>query len=182
MGAVAKSYMREGFLIYEEMRKYLLIYEEAVSHIDFATAPFWIFLCMGKKLCFLFYQYRQSNPSRAVQTVSIRCRVAKLVMRWLAIWQSMRVPRQPQTAPGLAIQSIVGVQDVLSSPPSKVIQSHAVAIRRENITGRMTSGKTTEKKGPTNMSPQNSVQILKRQSSQKEILTKTTTTYTIFVS
>jgi hypothetical protein len=31
----AKSYMRKGFLIYEdeEMRKYLTIYEEAVSHI-----------------------------------------------------------------------------------------------------------------------------------------------------
>ncbi len=33
MGAVAKSYMRKGFLIYEEMRKYLVIYEEALSHI-----------------------------------------------------------------------------------------------------------------------------------------------------
>ncbi len=32
-GAVAKSYMRKGFLIYDEMRKYLPIYEEAVSHI-----------------------------------------------------------------------------------------------------------------------------------------------------
>ncbi len=32
-GAVVKSYMRKGFLIYEEMRKYLIIYEEA-------TAPF----------------------------------------------------------------------------------------------------------------------------------------------
>jgi hypothetical protein len=32
MGVVAKSYMRKGFLIYEEMRKYLVIYEEAVSH------------------------------------------------------------------------------------------------------------------------------------------------------
>ncbi len=41
-GGVAKSYMRKGFLIYEEMRKYLTIYEEAVSHLicDFATAPF----------------------------------------------------------------------------------------------------------------------------------------------
>jgi hypothetical protein len=41
-GAVAKSYMRKGFLIYEEMRKYFPIYEEAVSHTvyDFATAPF----------------------------------------------------------------------------------------------------------------------------------------------
>jgi hypothetical protein len=35
-GAVAKSYMRKCFLIYEEikkMRKYFPIYEEAVSHI-----------------------------------------------------------------------------------------------------------------------------------------------------
>jgi hypothetical protein len=32
-GAIAKSYMRKGFLIYEEMRKYFPIYEEAVSHI-----------------------------------------------------------------------------------------------------------------------------------------------------
>ncbi len=30
--AVAKSYIRKGFLIYEEMRKYFPIYEEAVSH------------------------------------------------------------------------------------------------------------------------------------------------------
>jgi hypothetical protein len=32
-GAVAKSYMRKSFLIYEEMRKYFPIYEEAVSHV-----------------------------------------------------------------------------------------------------------------------------------------------------
>ncbi len=32
-GAIAKSYMRKDFLIYEEMRKYFPIYEEAVSHI-----------------------------------------------------------------------------------------------------------------------------------------------------
>jgi hypothetical protein len=31
--AVAKSYMRKGFLKYEEMRKYFPIYIEAVSHI-----------------------------------------------------------------------------------------------------------------------------------------------------
>jgi hypothetical protein len=33
MGTGAKSYMRKGFLIYEEMLKYLNIYEEFVSHI-----------------------------------------------------------------------------------------------------------------------------------------------------
>jgi hypothetical protein len=32
-GAVAKPYMRKGFLIYEEMLNYLTIFEEAVSHI-----------------------------------------------------------------------------------------------------------------------------------------------------
>jgi hypothetical protein len=34
-GAVAKSYMRKSFLMYEEKRKYLTIYEdeEAVGHI-----------------------------------------------------------------------------------------------------------------------------------------------------
>ncbi len=33
IGAVAKSYMRKGFLIYEEMSNYFPFYEEAVSHI-----------------------------------------------------------------------------------------------------------------------------------------------------
>ncbi len=31
-GPVTKSYMRKGFLIYEELRKYIVIYEKAVSH------------------------------------------------------------------------------------------------------------------------------------------------------
>ncbi len=31
MGSVAKSYMRKGFLIYEEIRIYLAIYEEVVE-------------------------------------------------------------------------------------------------------------------------------------------------------
>jgi hypothetical protein len=40
-GAVAMSYMRKGFLTHEEMRKYVVIFEEAVSHTvyDFATVP-----------------------------------------------------------------------------------------------------------------------------------------------
>ncbi len=32
MGSGAKSYMRKGFLLYEEMRKFFTIYEEAVGH------------------------------------------------------------------------------------------------------------------------------------------------------
>jgi hypothetical protein len=38
MGSGAKAYMRKGFLIYEEMHKYLTICEEAVY--DFAPDPF----------------------------------------------------------------------------------------------------------------------------------------------
>ncbi len=41
-------WLRKGFLIYEEMRTYFPIYEEAVSHIWFVTAPFWISLYMRK--------------------------------------------------------------------------------------------------------------------------------------
>ncbi len=37
MRAVAKSNMWKGFLIYEEMRKYLVIYEEVVNHISFCN-------------------------------------------------------------------------------------------------------------------------------------------------
>ncbi len=39
-GAVVKSYMRKCFLKYEKMRKYVPIYEEAVSDTVLATAPF----------------------------------------------------------------------------------------------------------------------------------------------
>ncbi len=41
-GAVSKSYMRKGLLIYEEIRKYFPIYEERRPLViyDLATAPF----------------------------------------------------------------------------------------------------------------------------------------------
>jgi histidinol phosphatase-like enzyme len=38
-GLGAKSYMRKDFLIYEKMRKYLTIYEEAVSHMYITLHP-----------------------------------------------------------------------------------------------------------------------------------------------
>ncbi len=37
IGAVTKSYMRKGVL--EEMRKYFVIFEEAVSHIFISLQP-----------------------------------------------------------------------------------------------------------------------------------------------
>jgi hypothetical protein len=33
MGSGAKSYMRNGFLIYEDLHKFITIYEEAISRI-----------------------------------------------------------------------------------------------------------------------------------------------------
>jgi hypothetical protein len=46
-GAVQKSYMRKGFLIYEEMHNFFPIYEEAVCHIG---------LCNCSTLNFLIYK------------------------------------------------------------------------------------------------------------------------------
>ncbi len=50
-----RSYMRKGILIYEEMQKFFVIYEEAVLVIyDFATATFWISSYMRKIFFFIF--------------------------------------------------------------------------------------------------------------------------------
>ncbi len=50
-----KVIYEEGLPVYEEMRKYLTIYEEAVSHIRMILQPLHSeFLWM--KICFLFYQ------------------------------------------------------------------------------------------------------------------------------
>ncbi len=51
MGSVAKSYIRKGFLIYEEMRKYFTIYEEAVIHTWLCTPSLLNFLIYKENLC-----------------------------------------------------------------------------------------------------------------------------------
>ncbi len=53
-GAVANSYMRTGFLIYEEMRKYFPIYEEADSHVWLCNCSILNFLIYEENLIFLF--------------------------------------------------------------------------------------------------------------------------------
>jgi hypothetical protein len=52
MGSVAKSYMRKGFLIYEEMCKYLTICEEAIG-LNFLTIFMRkiLFYCLSAYLC-----------------------------------------------------------------------------------------------------------------------------------
>ncbi len=53
-GAVAKSYIRRGFLIYEKMRKYFPIHEEAVSHIWLCNCSIINFLIYEENLIFIF--------------------------------------------------------------------------------------------------------------------------------
>ncbi len=71
LGAVAKSYMRKGFLIYEEMRKYLVKYEEAVSHI-------WLYNCSLRNFViyeenFLFFFITVETSFLRKKTVSLEC-------------------------------------------------------------------------------------------------------------
>ncbi len=61
-GAVAKSYMRQGFLIYEEMRKYFSIYEEAVSHIWLCNCSILNFLIFEENFIFFFISVRSLKP------------------------------------------------------------------------------------------------------------------------
>jgi hypothetical protein len=63
-GALAKSYMKKGFLIYEEIRKYFPIYEELLVIYDFAHAPLWISLyCIWENWFFCQWQ-PYSYPTR----------------------------------------------------------------------------------------------------------------------
>jgi hypothetical protein len=57
MGSVSKSYMRKGFFIYEEMRTYLVISEEAITVViyDFATCPLTVY--MGKILYYFLSEW-----------------------------------------------------------------------------------------------------------------------------
>ena len=56
MGSVAKSYMRKGFLIYEDMCKYLAMYEEVVSNVWLCNRYPSEFPYIWGKFSFLFYQ------------------------------------------------------------------------------------------------------------------------------
>ncbi len=62
-GAVAKSYMRKDFLIYDEMRKYFPIYEEAVSQIWLCNCSILNFLIYEENLIFFFLSVRARNQA-----------------------------------------------------------------------------------------------------------------------
>ncbi len=71
MGLVAKSYMRKGFLIYEEMRKYLTIFEYERPEVihDFATDFFLNFLVNDENSIFFFFSVITKKPLQILYTV-----------------------------------------------------------------------------------------------------------------
>jgi hypothetical protein len=73
-GTVAKSYMRKGFLIYEESRKYFPIYcmRRPFVIFDFATAPLWISLYMRKILFYFLSVYLWLPDSRGLFNIKTR--------------------------------------------------------------------------------------------------------------
>jgi hypothetical protein len=54
MGSVERSYTRKGFLVYEEMRKYLTVHEEAIGHIRLCTPSLLNFLIYEENLISFF--------------------------------------------------------------------------------------------------------------------------------
>ncbi len=70
-GSGAKSYMRKGFLIYEEMRKYLVIYGDPISHIWLYTQSLLNFLIYRVGGNFLFFLTVQPSVSQSIGGVML---------------------------------------------------------------------------------------------------------------
>jgi len=81
MGQVAKSYMSKGFLVYEEIRKYLTTYEEAVSHIYLCNRPLLNFIIFEENfilfsISVLLYLCTNSGGIRRIALASdLDCRL-----------------------------------------------------------------------------------------------------------
>ncbi len=76
--SVAMSYMRKGFLIYEEMRKYLTIFEEAFNHIWLCSRCHLNSLYM-RKIWFSFLSVYCCNQPKII-TVT----VFKTIWEWVS--------------------------------------------------------------------------------------------------
>ncbi len=77
-----ESYMRRGFLMYEEMPKYFPIYEEAVSHIWLCNCSTLNFIIYEENLIFFF--------------ISVPCSMTKnALILFLGLCAPFRVTRHP---------------------------------------------------------------------------------------
>ncbi len=87
---VAKSNLRQGFLIYEDMRKYLSRYEEAVSHI--CNRSLLNFVIYEENLIFLFIsEERKSNMDENVINFFVSVEWSKLVKN--VTWQDHNIEK-----------------------------------------------------------------------------------------
>ncbi len=95
MGAVAKSYMRKGFLIYEEMRKYLVIYEEAVSHIWLCNRSLLDFLIYEEKFVFVFISVTFGLIGKIRSFTLLRSSLDATLQQYLTFFSSFDSPPPP---------------------------------------------------------------------------------------
>ncbi len=68
--SIAKAYIRKGFLIYEEMRKYFPIYEEAYMTLQLFHSEF---PYMMRKILFSFYQCKYASLPPQVGVCGSSC-------------------------------------------------------------------------------------------------------------
>ncbi len=85
-GAVAKYNMRKSFLIYEEMHKYLTIYEKAVSHIWLCNCSILHFLIYEENLIFFFISVHSDLFDALFSLVSSSLKVF-YSFSWLSQWK-----------------------------------------------------------------------------------------------
>ncbi len=81
MEAVAKSYMRKDLLIYEEMRKYVIIYEEAFCR----NRSLRNFLYIWGKFCFLFF----SVWPVALEWGQLWKQIWPVALEWGQLWKQI---------------------------------------------------------------------------------------------
>ncbi len=85
-GAFAKSYIRKGFLMYEERRKYLVIFAEAFTHI---------WLCNCSLLNFLTYE-----ETFLLFFISVECSKSRPIIglrRGFMVFENNKLQRRKKT-------------------------------------------------------------------------------------
>ncbi len=101
MGAVAKSYMRKGFLIYEALRKYLVIQYMKLSSVTYDLLDFHIQYM--RKFCFSFYQCSSDCcVHREGETAELSCDTLGSPV------PTVRWTRRDRDLSGLAHRAIIG--------------------------------------------------------------------------
>ncbi len=106
-GTVAKSYTKKGFLVYEERRKYLVIYEEAVSHILLCNCAIPNFLIYEENFLFFFISVLSTKINVVFKGVDLH--VDDMVVSVVADLYVLEAELGEDLLPGLAVDEGGGV-------------------------------------------------------------------------